>query len=57
MGHYKLWPIVRHKQLNERINIDDVLRAYGRNMPHPSGYKFVSAFPPTFSSEMCICME
>lgn len=46
MGHYKLWPICRHKQLNECINIDDMLQAYGRNIQPPQAMGPFLFLPP-----------
>lgn len=57
MSYHKLWPICRHKQLNERINIDDMLQAYGRNIRPPQAIGPFHASSPTLSSEMCVCME
>ncbi len=46
MSHYKLWPICRQKQLNECINIDDMLQAYGRNMQPPQAMGPFLLLPP-----------
>lgn len=46
MSYYKLWPICRHKQLNECINIDDMLRAYSRNIRPPQAIGPFLLLPP-----------
>lgn len=59
MGYYKLWPICRHKQLNECINIDDMPQAYGRNIrpPQAIGPPLHLPSPPALRRAYCICIQ